>query len=111
MLTLGFTLEVNQADRFVWMVSGDVVLLLRPGFEVALESDLAAVNLVRHEPEFRARYAELTDKGRAHRLAPKQAYVALANKLLRTLWSMATSGRGYDPAIARGEVRPLPRAA
>ena len=71
----------------------------------------AAVNLVRHEPEFRRRYAELTAPVRANRLAPKQAYVALANKLLRTLWSMATSGRGYEPAIARGEVRPLPIAA
>jgi transposase len=71
----------------------------------------AAVCLVRHEPEFQRRFGELTDKRRAHRLTPKQAYVALANKLLRTLWSMATSGRGYEPAIARGEVRPLPIAA
>jgi transposase len=71
----------------------------------------AAVCLVRHEPEFGRRYAELTAPGRANRLAPKQAYVALANKLLRMLWSMATSGRGYEPAIARGEVRPLPIAA
>jgi len=71
----------------------------------------AAVTLVRHEPEFQRRYAELTDPERTNRLEPKQAYVALANKLLRTLWSMAVSGRGYEPAIARGEVRPLPRAA
>lgn len=74
-------------------------------------SYLAAVNLVRHEPEFRARFGELTRRDRPNRLTAKQAYVALANKLLRTLWSMATSGRGYEPAIARGEVRPLPRAA
>jgi transposase len=71
----------------------------------------AAVCVVRHEPTFRTRYLELTDGGRANRLEPKQAYVALANKLLRTLWSMATSGRRYEPAIARGEVRPLPIAA
>ena len=71
----------------------------------------AAVCLVRHEPEFRRRYHELTDKRRAHRLSARQAYVALANKLLRTLWSMAVSGHGYEPAIARGEVRPLPIAA
>ena len=71
----------------------------------------AAVCLVRHEPESRRRYAELTDRERAHRLEPKQAYVAIANKLLRTLWSMAVSGQGYEPAIARGEVRPLPIAA
>jgi transposase len=74
-------------------------------------SYLAALNLVRHEPEFRARSLELTHRERPHRLTPKQAYVALANKLLRTLWSMATSGRGYEPASARGEVRPLPIAA
>jgi transposase len=71
----------------------------------------AAVNLVRHEPGFRARFLELTARERTNRLTSKQAYVALANKLLRTLWSMATSGRGYEPAIARGEVRPLPHAA
>jgi transposase len=71
----------------------------------------AAVCLVRHEPEFRRRYLELTDRGRKNRLEPKQAYMALANKLLRTLWSMATSGQGYQPAIARGEVRPLRLAA
>jgi transposase len=71
----------------------------------------AAVTLVRHEPEYQRRYAELTAPTRTHRLAPKQAYVALANKLLRTLWSMATSGQDYEPAIARGEVRPPPRAA
>ena len=71
----------------------------------------AAVCLVRHEPEFQARYAELTDRERTNRLEPKQAYVALANKLLRTLWSMAVSGQGYQPAIARGEVRPMRLAA
>lgn len=71
----------------------------------------AAVCLVRHEPEFRARYLDLTRRDRPNRLEPKQAYVAIANKLLRTLWSMAGSGQDYQPAIARGEVRPLPHAA
>ncbi len=71
----------------------------------------AAVTLVRHEPDYRHRYDELTAPDRRNRLAPKQAYVALGNKLLRTLWSMAVSGADYEPAIARGEVRPLPRAA
>jgi transposase len=66
----------------------------------------AAVNVVRHEPEFRARYLDLTRRDRPNRLEPKQALVAIANKLLRTLWSMAVSGQGYQPAIARGEVRP-----
>ena len=71
----------------------------------------AAVTLVRHEPEYARRYAELTAPERTNRLRPKQAYVALGNKLLRTLWSMAVSGADYEPAIARGEVRPRPRAA
>ncbi len=71
----------------------------------------AAVCLVRHEPDFRARYLDLTRRDRPNRLEPRQAYVALANKLLRTLWSMAVSGQGYQPAIARGEVRPARLAA
>ena len=71
----------------------------------------AAVTLVRHEPEYQRRFAELTASTRDHRLAPKQAYVALGNRLLRTLWSMAVHGTDYDPAIARGEVRPLPHAS
>lgn len=71
----------------------------------------AAVCLVRHEPDFHARYLDLTSRERPNRLEPRQAYVALANKLLRTLWSMATSRQGYEPAIARGEVRPIRLAA
>ncbi len=70
----------------------------------------AAINLVRHEPAFRARFLALTT--RVDRpLTAKAAYVAVANKLLRTLWTMAVSGRLYDPAIARGEVRPTRIAA
>jgi transposase len=81
----------------------------RPGLRyVAFQ---AAVNVVRHQPEFRARYLALTARGRPNRLEPKQAYVAIANKLLRTLGSMAVSGQGYQPAIARGEVRPARLAA
>jgi hypothetical protein len=71
----------------------------------------AAVNLVRHEPEFRARYLALTDRARHNRLEPKQALVAIANKLLRTIGSMARTGQGYQSAIARGEVRPARLAA
>jgi transposase len=81
----------------------------RPGLRYVAYQ--AAVCLVRHEPEFRARYLELTRRDRANRLEPKQAYVALANKLLRILWSMAVSGQGYQAAIARGEVRPARLAA
>ncbi|HEV8281679.1 MAG TPA: IS110 family transposase [Candidatus Limnocylindrales bacterium] len=71
----------------------------------------AAISLVRHNPDFRARYLELTADDRPRRLAKKQAYVALANKLLRTLWALAIRGAPYRSEIARGEVRPQPIAA
>ena len=71
----------------------------------------AAVSLVRYNPDFRDRYLALTDKERPRRLTRKQAYVALTNKLLRTLWALAVTGAPYQSAIARGEVRPPPIAA
>lgn len=70
----------------------------------------AAVRLVQHNPDFRQRFNVLTQRDQ-HRLAKKQAYVAVANKLLRTLWTMATSGAGYDSQIALGLVRGEERAA
>jgi transposase len=70
----------------------------------------AAVNLVRHNADFTRRFLELT--GREHRpLAKPAAYVAIANKLLRTLWALAVSGQPYRSEIARGEVRPMAMAA
>ena len=66
----------------------------------------ASVTLVRHNPDFRARFLALTAEDRPHRLTPKQAFVAVANKLLRTLWAMAVTGLAYRSEIARGEVRP-----
>ena len=71
----------------------------------------ASVTLVRHNPDFRARFLALTAEGRPNRLTPKQAFVAVANKLLRTLWAMAVTGLAYRSEIARGEVRPTPIAA
>lgn len=63
----------------------------------------AAVCLVRHHPDFQARFMALTT--RAHRpLAKRQAYVAVANKLLRTLWTMATGSVPYSSAIATGQL-------
>ena len=60
----------------------------------------AAVCPVRHHPDFEARFTELTT--RPHRpLHPKQAYLAVANKLPRTLWAMAVSGQPYRRALAR----------
>lgn len=98
--------ERSSGER---QASGGIHRRGRPGLRhVAYQ---AAVCLVRHEPEFRRRYLELTDRGRRNRLEPKQALVAIANKLLRTIWSMVVRGQGYQPAIARGEVRPMPLAA
>lgn len=58
----------------------------------------AAVCLVRHNPDFAARFTELTT--RPHRpLHKKQAYLAVANKLLRTLWALAVSGVPYQRAL------------
>ncbi|HSW43576.1 MAG TPA: IS110 family transposase [Patescibacteria group bacterium] len=60
----------------------------------------AAVCLVLHHPDFAARFTELTT--RPHRpLHKKQAYVAVANKLLRTLWALAVSGEPYQRALPR----------
>lgn len=70
----------------------------------------AAVNLVKYHPDFRQRFLALTKREKG-RLVKKQAYVAVANKLLRTLWSMATSGQGYDSEIALGVRRQEARVA
>jgi transposase len=70
----------------------------------------AAVCLVLHNPDFRLRFLALTQREH-HRLEKRQAYVAVANKLLRTLWALATSGRAYDSQVALGIVRAEVRAA
>lgn len=58
----------------------------------------AAICVVRHNPDFAARFTELTT--RPHRpLEKKQAYLAVANKLLRTLWALAVSGQEYRSAL------------
>lgn len=71
----------------------------------------AAISLVRYNPDFHARYLALIAEDRPRRLTKKQAYVAVANKLLRTLWAVAVTGAPYQSAIARGEVRPHSIAA
>ncbi len=70
----------------------------------------AAVNVARHEPAFRRRFQELTGRGH-NRLSKPAAYVAIANKLLRTLWVLAVTGQPYRAEIATGEVRPIAIAA
>lgn len=60
----------------------------------------AAVGLVLHHPDFEARFTELTT--RPHRpLHKKQAYIAVANKLLRVLWALAVTGVPYQRALPR----------
>lgn len=55
---------------------------------------------MRHHPDFEARFTELTT--RPHRpLDKKQAYAAVANKLLRTLWALAVTGQPYQRALPR----------
>jgi hypothetical protein len=63
----------------------------------------AAVCLVLHHPDFQARFVALTTRAH-HRLAKQQAYVAVGNKLLRTLWAMATRTMPYSSAVATGNV-------
>jgi transposase len=70
----------------------------------------AAISLVAHNPDFRQRFLALTQREH-HRLERRQAYVAVANKLLRTLWAMATGGCTYDSRIALGLTRGEVRAA
>jgi len=70
----------------------------------------AAVNLVRHHPDFQARFEALVHRP-VRPLAKPAAYIAVANKLLRTLWVLAVSGADYRSEVARGEVRPAPIAA
>ncbi len=62
----------------------------------------AALSLIQHNPEFQARYRWLTTRPR-HPLPPIAARLAVANKLLRTIYTMLITGRAYDAAEARGE--------
>lgn len=54
----------------------------------------AAVTLVLHNPDFKARFLALTQRHNRP-LEKKQAYIAVGNKLLRTLWALAVSGKPY----------------
>lgn len=71
----------------------------RSGLRVAAFE--AAYSLVRHNPEFKARYRYL-QKRENNPLTKKQALVAVANKLLRTLHVMLSKRIPYSPAIATG---------
>ena len=59
----------------------------------------AATNLIRHNPDFRARYVALTAREKRP-LGKRQAQLAVANKLLRVLWAMAVTGQPYSSELA-----------
>jgi transposase len=59
----------------------------------------AAVCLIQHNPDFEAFFRRLTQREQ-RRLAAKAAQVAVANKLMRIVWAMATSGQAYDSRLA-----------
>lgn len=59
----------------------------------------AAFGALRHNPVYADRYQHLTT--RTHkRLAPNQAYVAIAAALLRQLYIVITTATPWDPALA-----------
>jgi transposase len=66
----------------------------------------AAVSLGKNNPEFNARMSHLMTR-QANPLCRRQAYVAMAAKMLRILHTMWVNHEPYDPAIASG--RELPR--
>jgi transposase len=59
----------------------------------------AATSLVLHNPDFKARFLALTQRHNRP-LEKQQAYIAVANKLLRTLWVLAVSGQPYRSQLA-----------
>ena len=64
----------------------------------------AVMGLVRHNPEFRARYDQLTTRPKRP-LNKIAARIALADKLLRTVYTMLMTRCPYDASVARGEGR------
>lgn len=65
----------------------------------------AAVSLAKHNPEFADRLSYLMGR-RSNPLTRRQGYVALANKMLRTLHTMWVNKEPYDPEIASGRRLP-----
>jgi transposase len=64
---------------------------------------LAALNVVRCRPEWRARYQRLLDRGRAK----KEALAILSRALLKVLYHLLRTGTSYDPA-AISDLKPCP---
>lgn len=59
---LGFKLEANQGDRFIWLKSGGLTLLLRPGKPAAREFNVAH-NICLYVSDERMAAADLAAKG------------------------------------------------
>jgi transposase len=81
--------ERSSGDQ---VVSGGIHRRGRPLLRYLAQQ--AAVCVVRHNADFRSRFLALTQ--RQHRpLETKQAYVAVGNKVLRTLWVLSVTGQAY----------------
>jgi transposase len=65
----------------------------------------AAVSLAKNNPEFNARLVHLMHR-RSNPLTRRQAYVALANKMLRILHVMWINKESYDSDVATGRKLP-----
>jgi transposase len=65
----------------------------------------AAMSLARNNVEFKTRLDYLMTRPE-NRLVRRQAYVALANKMLRVLHTMWTSNEAYDSEITNGKKPP-----
>lgn len=74
----------------------------RPGLRCLLYQ--SAMILVASNPQFKALYQHLKTR-QENPLRSKQALVAVACKLLRVLFTLATKKRHYDPALVLGEFR------
>lgn len=65
----------------------------------------AAVSLAKNNPEFKSRLLFLIHR-RSNPMMRRQAYVALANKMLRILHTMWVNKEPYDPDVATGRKLP-----
>jgi transposase len=65
----------------------------------------AAVSLAKNNPEFKSRLFYLMHR-RSNPMTRRQAYVALANKMLRILHTMWVNNESYDPDVATGRKLP-----
>ena len=84
------------------LFQGETPMSHRGRGHLRLAAYQAVMGLVRHNAEFRARYDWLTTRPKRplHKIA---ARIALADKLLRTIYTMLVTRCPYDASVARGE--------